>query len=146
MNLPHRNNLGVLTCIILLLATACAPAKTAAGAEEMASMSSNQSAQPAATVDVASLPASQPGVGAATVHFTLTTGAADGKMVFIGVGGDIDGKTNPDLAVQPGDTVEITLVNGDGVTHDLVLPDSQVASGHVSEKDAKVKVVFKATE
>lgn len=146
MNLPHRNNLGVLTCIILLLATACAPAATAAGAEEMVSMSSNQSAQPAATVEVAALPASQPGIGAATVHFTLTTGAADGKMVFIGVGGDIDGKTNPDLAVQPGDTVEITLVNGDGVTHDLVLPDSQVASGHVSEKAAKVKVVFKAAE
>jgi nitrite reductase (NO-forming) len=48
---------------------------------------------------------------------------AEGRMVFIGVGGEIDGKTNPELHVQPGDTVHLVLINDDGMQHDLALPD-----------------------
>ena len=35
--------------------------------------------------------------------FTLRTGIAEGKMVYIGKGGDIDGKTNPTLTAHEGD-------------------------------------------
>jgi hypothetical protein len=42
------------------------------------------------------------------------------SMVYVGIGGAIEGKVNPDLGFQPGDIVEINLVNGDGVLHDLL--------------------------
>ena len=51
--------------------------------------------------------------------FTLRTGIAQGKMVYIGKGGDIDGKANPTLTVHEGDVVQITLVNGEGAEHDM---------------------------
>ena len=64
-------------------------------------------------------------------------------MVFIGVGGSLDGKINPDLVVNPGDVVEITLVNGDGVLHDIILPDLGAAAPPVSQKGTESKTVFK---
>ena len=36
--------------------------------------------------------------------FTLRTGIAEGRMVYLGVGGDIDGKVNPTLMVHEGET------------------------------------------
>lgn len=61
--------------------------------------------------------------GSATYEFTLRTGMVNGRMAFIGVGGEIDGLANPDLAVAAGETVHITLINGDGMMHDLAIPD-----------------------
>ncbi len=139
-----KSRAGFLFCICMLLLAACAPAAAAVKSEPMEAMMASSADSTVPTVDVESLPATQPGTGPATVSFTLTTGAADGKLVFIGVGGAVDGKVNPDLVVQPGDIVEITLLNGDGVQHDLVLGDFQVASGRLAEKGAKLKVVFKA--
>lgn len=55
--------------------------------------------------------------------FTLRTGVADGRLVYIGVGGAIDGVVNPDLTVRSGERVRIDIVNGDGISHDLALPD-----------------------
>ncbi len=92
-------------------------------------------------------PAVQPvqaSVGPPTTLFKLTTGMRDGKMVFIGVGGSLDGKVNPDLVANPGDVIEITLVNGDGILHDVILPDLGVSSAPVSQKGAESKIVFKA--
>ena len=57
------------------------------------------------------------------VEFTLKTIAEAGKLLYIGVGGDIDGIINPDLVVHPGTVMRITLVNGDGMVHDLFIPD-----------------------
>jgi nitrite reductase (NO-forming) len=64
-------------------------------------------------------------------------------MAFIGVGGEIEGKVNPQLKANPGDTVQITLINGDGVDHDFVIPDLNVASEHVMAKAASTVVVLK---
>jgi nitrite reductase (NO-forming) len=86
----------------------------------------------------------QVGAGAPTVHFKLKTGMSDGKMVFIGVGAGLDDQINPDLSVKPGDVVEITLVNGDGVQHDIALLDFGVATERFSQKGTEAKVVFKA--
>lgn len=57
-----------------------------------------------------------------TTQFVLQTGMIDGKMVYIGVGGEIDGQVNPDLGVSEGTALEILLTNGDGMPHDLAIP------------------------
>src|SRR5450432_1580626 len=59
--------------------------------------------------------------------FTLRTGIAQGKMVYIGKGGAIEGQINPTLTVHEGDTVQITLVNGEGAEHDINLPDLRLS-------------------
>ena len=79
----------------------------------------------------------------ANVRYTLRTGLADGRMAFIGVGGDIEGKVNPTLMANPGDTVQITLVNGDGVDHDFTMPDLKVATDHVMAKGASSTTSFR---
>ncbi len=54
-----------------------------------------------------------------TIQYTLESGLADGKMVFVGKGGAIDGQTNPDLRANVGDTVKVTLISGEGATHNI---------------------------
>jgi nitrite reductase (NO-forming) len=75
--------------------------------------------------------------------FTLATGIADGKMVFIGRGGKIDGQVNPTLQVNENDTVQITIVNGEGQRHDIVIPDFRTTSQYVTGKRASSTVAFK---
>ncbi|HVI52059.1 MAG TPA: copper-containing nitrite reductase [Candidatus Sulfotelmatobacter sp.] len=82
--------------------------------------------------------------GRADITFTLRTGIADGKMAFIGRGGDIDGKVNPVLNVREGDQVQINLINGEGAEHDIVVPDFHAASQHVVGKGASSSIVFQA--
>ncbi len=81
--------------------------------------------------------------GRADVSFTLRTGIADGKMVFIGRGGDIDGKVNPDLVVREGDLVEVTLINGEGAEHDIVFPEFHTASPHLNGRGASATISFR---
>ncbi|MDE2090008.1 MAG: multicopper oxidase domain-containing protein, partial [Gammaproteobacteria bacterium] len=76
--------------------------------------------------------------------FTLKTGIAEGRLVFIGVGGTIDGKINPDLRVKPGDVVQITLINGEGAEHDIAIPEFKAYSNHIVGKNASSTIVFKA--
>jgi len=70
------------------------------------------------------------------VQYTLTTGLADGKMVFIGVGGQIDGVTNPVLSAVVGEKMEITLTSGDGSEHNIAFPDFNALSEHVKDKNS----------
>jgi nitrite reductase (NO-forming) len=81
-----------------------------------------------------------------TVTYTLKTGILNGKMVFIGQGGDIDRVTNPDLKAAPGDVVQINLVDGDGAEHNLSLPDLGIDSDHVTGFGATTKVTFKVDQ
>ena len=46
-------------------------------------------------------------------------------MVFIGVGGAIDGQVDPVLTAAEGQTVQVTLINGEGAQHDVVFPDQR---------------------
>lgn len=82
--------------------------------------------------------------GTPTIIFTLKTGLADGKLVFFGVGGDIEGVVNPELKVKTGDVVKITLVNGEGAEHDLSVPDFSVNTGRIIGKDTTGTIVFRA--
>jgi nitrite reductase (NO-forming) len=78
--------------------------------------------------------------------FTLRTGIAQGKMVHIGKGGAIDGKVNPVLVVHEGDVVQITIINGEGAEHDIVVPDVHAASQRVSGPGASSTLAFHAND
>jgi nitrite reductase (NO-forming) len=89
-----------------------------------------------------------PGVAHSTApraaSFTLRTGIAQGRMVFIGSGGDIDGQVNPTLMVHEGETVQITLINGEGAEHDIVLDDFAARSNLVVSRGASSTLAFSA--
>jgi nitrite reductase (NO-forming) len=81
-----------------------------------------------------------------TVDYTLRTMlGGDPAMAFVGVGGDIDGVTNPTLTAKVGDTVNITVINGNPVLHDLTIDEFAVATGPLTLQDETVTVTFIAT-
>ena len=80
------------------------------------------------------------------VSYTLTTGMVDGRMTFIGVGGELDGVANPSLQAEPGDVVEIVLVNGDNIQHNLVAPDFDARSEDVIDKGEQTTLVFEVEQ
>jgi nitrite reductase (NO-forming) len=79
-----------------------------------------------------------------SVAFTLRSGIAEGRMVFLGVGGDINGKVNPTLVAHEGETVQINLINGEGAEHDLVIDQYAVRTSRVIRKNASGTVSFTA--
>ena len=90
---------------------------------------------------------SDPTTGAhAPVVFTLRTGIAEGRMVYIGVGGDIDHKINPTLVVHEGETVQVNLVNGEGAQHDIVVDQYAARSAIVNGKNASSTFSFVASK
>ena len=102
----------------------------------------------AAPPAAAPAPAAQPPATAHTyvsdAKYTLRSGIAGGKMVFIGVGGTIDGKANPILTAVEGQVVQLTLINGEGAEHNIVFPDQDARSPRVLGKGASTTIVFRA--
>lgn len=80
------------------------------------------------------------------VEFILVTVSENGKLLYRGVGGSIDGLINPELYVRAGDTVRIILLNGDGMAHDLFLPDFDVKTAYVMGFDDRTEIVFSVGE
>jgi nitrite reductase (NO-forming) len=78
--------------------------------------------------------------------FTLRSGVAEGRMVYLGVGGDINGKVNPTLVVHEGETVQVNLVNGEGAEHDVVVDDFAARTDHVVGKGASSTMSFSAAK
>src|SRR5438552_18543511 len=78
------------------------------------------------------------------VRFRLRTELGEGKMAFVGVGSDIEGVVNPTLRVNVGDVVQVSLVNNDGIEHDVVFPDFKAATDRVNRKGASSVTVFRA--
>lgn len=76
--------------------------------------------------------------------FTLRTGISGGRMVYIGVGGDIDGKVNPTLMVHEGELIQINLINGEGAEHDIVIDQYAARSSIVIGKNASSTFSFTA--
>jgi nitrite reductase (NO-forming) len=99
-------------------------------------------------------PAPQPGAAAIDtsvayvpdVRITLRSGIADGRMVYLGVGGGIDGQANPVLSAAEGQVVQITLLNGEGAEHDIVIPDQNAASPRITGRGTSTVLVFRATK
>ncbi|MFP3853338.1 MAG: copper-containing nitrite reductase [Anaerolineales bacterium] len=82
----------------------------------------------------------------ADIEYTLLTGADYGGLVFVGQGGDIDGEVNPTLTAEPGDVVQITLINADAIAHDLAIDEFSVQTAELSAIDEQATVVFKVDE
>jgi nitrite reductase (NO-forming) len=78
--------------------------------------------------------------------YTLRSGIAEGRMVYIGVGGTIDGKVNPVLTASEGQVVQVTLINGEGAEHDIVFPDQDAKSPRVTGKGASTTIAFRAAK
>jgi nitrite reductase (NO-forming) len=76
------------------------------------------------------------------VFYELKTGLQDGKMVFIGVGGEIDGVANPTLKAKVGDVLTIKLMSGEGAEHNIIFPDFDIESEHVVGQGKTTTVTF----
>ncbi|MBR1271323.1 nitrite reductase, copper-containing [Bradyrhizobium sp. AUGA SZCCT0222] len=78
-------------------------------------------------------------------RYTLRTGIAEGRMVYLGVGGTIDGQVNPLLSAAEGQTVQIILINGEGAEHDIVFPEQNARSSRIFSPGASTAFAFRAT-
>src|SRR6185369_12387780 len=80
-----------------------------------------------------------------TVEYTLKTIIGQTPpMAFIGIGGAIDGKINPELTANVGDTVKLTVINGDAIQHNLSIDEFKATTGILKDKDQTVVVTFVA--
>lgn len=79
-------------------------------------------------------------------RYTLRSGIAEGRMVYIGVGGSIEGKVNPVLTAAESQVVQLTLINGEGAEHDIVFPDQDARSPRVTGRGASTTIALRATK
>jgi len=79
-----------------------------------------------------------------SIAFTLKTNIGEKGMTYVGVGGDIDGISDPVLKVPLGAKVVITLIDGEGAEHDIVIPQFNAKSTHVVGPGTKTSVSFQA--
>lgn len=79
---------------------------------------------------------------AEVIEFTLQTGIVDGGMVFLGTSAGIEGIVNPTLVVEPGQFVRLIVTNGDGLLHDLSIPELGLKSSPVDTKGSTSLVSF----
>jgi nitrite reductase (NO-forming) len=115
---------------VLLVGEAAAPAGSEPAAQPaMAAESANAGTQPTGM----------------TMEYTLESAMADGKMVFTGKGGEIDGKTNPDLKANVGDTVKVTLISGEGAAHNIHFEGVNQQSADVTGQGKSVTLEFTAS-
>ncbi len=78
-------------------------------------------------------------------EYILTPAMRDGKFVFLGVDGAINGVVNPALTAQPGERITVMLVNSGEGTHDIVfvLPDGRkIQSDAVKKKGETTSITF----
>ena len=80
------------------------------------------------------------------ITFKLQTGIGHEGLVFEGTSGALAGLPNPTLRVATGAVAQVALVNGDGATHDIAIPDFSVASERVTAKGASTSIVFRASK
>ena len=85
-------------------------------------------------------------LGEADVAYTLITGGDTGLLIYIGQGGEIDQVENPTLRADPGDIVQITLINADNIQHDLVIDELGVHSEHLEDIGAQTTMKFQVQE
>jgi nitrite reductase (NO-forming) len=121
-------------------------AAAAVGTPHAAAAPGATAAKPAQPPAAGAAPQGAPGSGGyqADAKYTLRSGIAEGRMVYIGVGGAIDGKVNPVLTAAEGQVVELTLINGEGAEHDIVFPDQSTKSPRVTGKGASTTIAFRA--
>jgi nitrite reductase (NO-forming) len=128
---------------IIAFLAASTGAQAAAPAPQTGAAQTAQSPPPPTTQE----PPRTPGPSVAYLpdaRYTLRSGIAEGRMVYIGVGGSIDGKVNPVLTAAQGQVVQLTLINGEGAEHDIVFADQNARSPRVTGKGASTTIAFRA--
>ncbi|MCA9912980.1 MAG: nitrite reductase, copper-containing, partial [Anaerolineae bacterium] len=81
------------------------------------------------------------------VEYTVRTRiGGDPAIAYVGVGGEIDGIVNPELVVNLGDTVRLTVINGDPALHDLRIDEFNVNTGQLLEDEQTVTLEFVANQ
>lgn len=65
---------------------------------------------------------------------------------YEGVGGSIDGVRNPMLQAAKGETVRITIINGEVLTHDIAMEKHGVTSAAIVDEGATASITFVAEE
>lgn len=65
---------------------------------------------------------------------------------YKGIGGEIDGIRNPVLQATKGETVRITIINAETLTHDIVMAKSGARSEAIVDAGARTSVTFVAEE
>jgi putative membrane-bound dehydrogenase-like protein len=63
---------------------------------------------------------------------------------FRGVGGDIEGIRNPTLTALTGETVRITIVNGEMMVHDIAVEKLNVKSPQILDRGVSTSITFVA--
>lgn len=135
----------IALAVLALAALACIESTDVANLQATVSALETQVGPSAAEVGNAP-EAANVDLGPADVEFTLKTGGDGHSLQFYGVGGDIDGVANPTLVVNPGDVVQITLINGQAVEHDLVIDEFGVSTGSVTQLNEERVITFTADQ
>ena len=142
--------LAILAAFGLAFAAFAAPHAAHAQTHDhtvVAQAASEVPAEAGATAPPAATAAAGPGVSYhAPLVFTLKTGIAQGRMVYVGVGGTIDGEVNPTLTVYEGELVQINLINGEGAEHDVFVDQYNVRSSRVIGRNASSTFSFLASK
>ena len=135
--------------IIAFLAASSGGKNAGQGGTASAQVQPTPSPTPAGAPSVSQTPQSTTGADigyVADAKYTLRSGIAEGQMVYIGVGGAIEGKVNPVLTAAEGQVVQLTLINGEGAEHDIVFPDQDAKSPRVTGKGASTTIAFRAAK
>jgi nitrite reductase (NO-forming) len=127
-------------------AQAAAAAPSAARQDEPAPPAAAAEQKPAAADQTRQSPPSSDIGYVADAKYTLRSGIAEGRMVYIGVGGAIEGKVNPLLTAAEGQVVQLTLINGEGAEHDIVFPDQDTKSPRVTGKGASTTIALRTAK
>jgi nitrite reductase (NO-forming) len=126
MKNTQRIFLLLLAAIFMLALGACT------GGNSMATSSHDMASEPEAQSEV-------------DVSYTLETSSQHG-LTFVGIGGEIDGVVNPTLHAQPGDVVEITVIDNDGLLHDMTIDEFGVSTGQLTNQGMQKTVRFTVTD
>ena len=81
-----------------------------------------------------------------TNSYILTTGFEGGELVYLGVGGEINGILNPTLHAYPGETITVMLINGGEGKHNFSVPAVNAKSASVTKKGQKSILTFTVPE
>lgn len=147
MKTAHERQ-SVISYLVGAAAPVGAPVADAAGsAPKTANQPPPSATTPQPGAPVAGAPSEATGASYVPgIRYALRTGIAEGRMVYIGVGGAIDGQVNPMLAAAEGQMVQLTLTNGEGAEHDIVFADqgATARSPHIVGRNTSTSISFRA--
>ena len=141
-----------LAIVMVLIGQFATSASYAQGHQHGAATQTAQTETPATPPTPTDSPAAPVAAAAAASNyhnpttFTLRTGIAQGRMVYIGVGGDIDGQVNPTLTIYEGELIQINLINGEGAEHDIFVDHYNARSQRVVGRNASSTFSFTAND